>query len=256
MRKRKYSKQAITNLITQLQAYKAGMPPYDSPWPGSDTPWGMRVWWTCLASEATSVIVNLAVLLLDVVPHSAAPERLFSMLGWFHSKLRNRLTVGLTGMMAVTRHHLHQIFVSESPRPRKRARTAAAAAAAGDDVEPIALDDSDGDAAAASSDDEADETDEFSEQDIEDLQQLFAETFAEIHAAAGDPTAAVPFGTADVDRLFEPFTSVGIKVTLALLDPFGQVPEAPRAGPLGGLGSQSDDDEDAFDLDALIAASK
>jgi hypothetical protein len=45
------------------------------------------------------VLISLALLLLDIVPHSAAPERAFSLMGWLHCALRNRLSVAITSMM-------------------------------------------------------------------------------------------------------------------------------------------------------------
>jgi hypothetical protein len=43
-------------------------------------------------AEGALTLLELPFLLLDVVPHAAAPERMFSTMGWQQSKLWNRLS--------------------------------------------------------------------------------------------------------------------------------------------------------------------
>jgi len=42
----------------------------------------------------------IAEILLAIVPHAADVERIFSMLGWFHTKTRNRLATATVQNMA------------------------------------------------------------------------------------------------------------------------------------------------------------
>ena len=78
----------------QLQAYRANLPPYDAP---LMQPFQARQWWQAIDSKLP--IVHLAAFLLDVVPHAAATERVFSLMGWYHSKQRNRMSVQTTGRL-------------------------------------------------------------------------------------------------------------------------------------------------------------
>jgi hypothetical protein len=73
------------------------------------------------------VLSDLAILLGDVVPHAAAPERTFSTMGWMKDKGRNRLSVMKASMLmsikdcgntaAICRFELLQ-FLHVRPRER------------------------------------------------------------------------------------------------------------------------------------------
>eukprot|EP00898_Chlorokybus_atmophyticus_P001778 jgi/Chlat1/2600/Chrsp178S02497 len=102
MKKRGHNLQECERLLTQLAEYKAGLSPFNHPC-GGDT-FNLRAWW--LAAGATRAeITTLAIVLLDLVPHAAAPERTFSTMGWFHSDKRNRMNALTTGMLAAVKVH-------------------------------------------------------------------------------------------------------------------------------------------------------
>ena len=96
MKNRQYSLEQCQSLITELQAYKTGSPPYNAPL-GNLAAFQPKLWWQSL--DARLIIVHLAVFLYDIVPHAATVERLFSIMGWYHSDSRNCLGVHSTGSM-------------------------------------------------------------------------------------------------------------------------------------------------------------
>ncbi|KAG5181838.1 hypothetical protein JKP88DRAFT_245995 [Tribonema minus] len=77
------------------------------------------------AQGRKQVLVDLALLLLDIVPHAAATERVFSMLGWFHGKHRNALSVTSTDMMATTAQHYRRQAPPKPPSTTSKKRKAA-----------------------------------------------------------------------------------------------------------------------------------
>jgi hypothetical protein len=119
MQKRRYSQEQVQRLLTQLAQYQAYTSPFNKQSGGPS--FSPRVWWQTLpATLGTDMIQQLALLLLDVVPHSAATERTFSVTGFYHSKTRNRMTVGTTGKLAAIK--LHYLAQRPAPPPeRKRA---------------------------------------------------------------------------------------------------------------------------------------
>ncbi|CAL8465860.1 g5396 [Coccomyxa elongata] len=81
MQSRRYSQEQCNELISQLGAYNSAQPP-----------WGN----------------------LQVVPHAASTERLFSLMSWYHSALRNRMSVEATGRLAAIKTHHEQAAPSIS----------------------------------------------------------------------------------------------------------------------------------------------
>jgi hypothetical protein len=78
-------------LVSQIMKYKSGDAPYDLPFAGDYmTP---KLWWQTTEDCVGSELKTLANRLLSITPHSAACERTFSILGWIHTKARNRLLV-------------------------------------------------------------------------------------------------------------------------------------------------------------------
>lgn len=49
------------------------------------------------------VLGSLGVLFCDIVPHAADIERTFSMMGWYHSDIRNRMSAATTTAMTTIR---------------------------------------------------------------------------------------------------------------------------------------------------------
>jgi GNAT superfamily N-acetyltransferase len=82
-------KQSTMKLLSQLMKYKSGEMPYNLPIAGDlITP---CFWWQSMEDSIGQELKTLAIRLLSVTPHSAACERTFSILGWIHTKSRNRL---------------------------------------------------------------------------------------------------------------------------------------------------------------------
>ena len=105
MKSRRYSHAQCAELITQLRGYKSSSSPYDAPL-GSLKDFSAKLWWQGI--DSSLIIVHLAVFLYDVVPHAATTERLFSIMGWYHSDVRNRLGVGTTGRMSAIKTFYEQ----------------------------------------------------------------------------------------------------------------------------------------------------
>jgi len=85
------SKLSTMKLMSQIMKYKAGEAPYNLPF--ADEFMSATLWWQTTEDCMGSELKILAVQLLSITPHSAACERTFSILGWIHSKSRNRFLV-------------------------------------------------------------------------------------------------------------------------------------------------------------------
>ena len=72
----------------ELMEYKEQKVPYNTAY-NSRLP--AQQWWGQIRTGVTEPAYLLAVIILDMVPHAAGPERIFSYMGWFKSKLRNGL---------------------------------------------------------------------------------------------------------------------------------------------------------------------
>lgn len=108
MARRGYGPSHCQNLITQLQLYKANMPPYDMASGGEG--FNVKAWWLALASESTKDLVNLAVLLQDITCYAAATRRPISSHNTTQSDKRNRLDPYRTSMMnAIKLHYLGHV---------------------------------------------------------------------------------------------------------------------------------------------------
>eukprot|EP00898_Chlorokybus_atmophyticus_P007964 jgi/Chlat1/8169/Chrsp76S07652 len=71
----------VHGLLKQMQMYKSSLPPFNAPVGGEE--FNVRAWWLSICQASTKELVNLAVLLLDIVPHAVAPEGTFSLMGCF-----------------------------------------------------------------------------------------------------------------------------------------------------------------------------
>ena len=78
-------------LMSQLMKFKHGQSPYDLPFDGEFM--SPCLWWMSVADSVGSELQRLAMRLLSITPHSAACERAFSILGWIHTKSRNRMLI-------------------------------------------------------------------------------------------------------------------------------------------------------------------
>ncbi len=95
-----------------MNRYNVGADPFDAPWTGGDR--SPRVWWEVVHRSAPQ-LADLAIILLDACPHSVAPERTFSAMGWCESSRRSCLGVGTNAMLATMKMHYDQ-FPSEGVR--------------------------------------------------------------------------------------------------------------------------------------------
>ncbi len=199
------------------------------------------------------VLAGLAIVLWGIVPHSAEPERLFSLMGWYSSSRRCRSGVQTMAMMAAVKMHYDQQAAPAVPQPSKpvhpdeQERIALAAAAA---MLPAAERSAAAAAAATArlaecGEDGGDLLDASPEQLGQLLQELQAADLAEMAAAAG--TAG---GMTFTELLRAPWT--GVNLDAPQLDPDfeGSTGAGPLLGLLGGDGSAGGTSD--FDPEQLV----
>lgn len=115
-----YSKTSTMRLITQLMKFKNGEKPYDLPFAKDFmTP---TLWWTTMEDAVGSELKTIAIKLLSITPHSAACERTFSVLGWIHSKARNRLQV--EKLEAIGKIYMYNSSHRQTEMPRGKSQDA------------------------------------------------------------------------------------------------------------------------------------
>ncbi|CAM9654518.1 unnamed protein product, partial [Phaeothamnion confervicola] len=114
MRNYGFKSQAATmRLYAQLHAYRFDTGIFATSMvvgPNMGSRESQVAWWEGIARlEGGDVIAKLAIILLRVVPQSAACERLFSSLQWQQSKRRNRMAVAtLSAVAGIRSHHQRQ----------------------------------------------------------------------------------------------------------------------------------------------------
>jgi hypothetical protein len=106
MKNKGFGVESLRTLTAQLLLYRAGSSPYNSAAGGEA--WSCRSWWKSICTHNSKILVHLAILLLDIVPHAAEPERLFSLLKWFNSATRVNISVETLAMMATIKTHYQQ----------------------------------------------------------------------------------------------------------------------------------------------------
>ena len=117
LQRRGYSRDDVVHLCGQMDQYLAGVGSFSNPVCGP-----IRQWWEAAGAAAKAPqLMALAVLLVDIVPHAAAPERLLSMLGWYNSPRRNNLGVGTAEMMSTIRTYYQQHLPASAERAAKAA---------------------------------------------------------------------------------------------------------------------------------------
>ncbi len=109
MQLRNYSALECQQLVSELQAYKSSSPPFNAKL-GNLSTFQPKLWWQGIDARLT--VVHLAIFLYDIVPHAATVERLFSLMGWYHSDRRNRLGVNSTGSLT----SIKTFYEQKSPR--------------------------------------------------------------------------------------------------------------------------------------------
>ena len=102
---RRHREEECNRLDQQLQLYLAGSPPFDQPVLQHSS---VKAWWLNLGTSNPSVveIVNLAVFLLEIVPHAASVERVSSIMGWYHTPVRSQLDVDTLARVVALKAHL------------------------------------------------------------------------------------------------------------------------------------------------------
>lgn len=103
------SREDTQKLLGELDQYKQGCRPFL----GSMSDGGLhrlRAFWngiqhTAAASGAPLQLPALAVMIFDIKPHAADPDKTFSLMGFFHTSRRNQLRSSTTTAMAAIRMH-------------------------------------------------------------------------------------------------------------------------------------------------------
>ena len=98
--------------MAQLSQYGKGKAPFDLAVAagGTGASFSSRAWWESVcsspsSSSSASVVAELAIMLNDVVPHAAEPERTFSKMGWYQSGKSARLSSDVATQKATIKMH-------------------------------------------------------------------------------------------------------------------------------------------------------
>ncbi|DBA81621.1 TPA: hypothetical protein ACH3X1_007377 [Trebouxia sp. C0004] len=67
----------------------------------------LKLYWKLILSNSSNLeLPKLAMLLLDIKPHAADPEKTVSLMGWYHSARRHSLlSATITAMTTVKMHY-------------------------------------------------------------------------------------------------------------------------------------------------------
>jgi hypothetical protein len=110
----------IEQLMEQLSQYGKGKAPFDLAVSagGVGASFSSRAWWESVCSSpstrsSASVVAELAIMLNDVVPHAAEPERVFSKLGWYQSGKSARLSSAVATQKATIKMHYDGVKLVE-----------------------------------------------------------------------------------------------------------------------------------------------
>jgi hypothetical protein len=105
-----HKKQSTSELFAQIRKYRLGQKPYDKLYSSKhDIPLN---WWM-LINDGNNQLSRLAIKLFSITPHSASCERIFSSLGWFFGKRRQRLDLKtLQSMAKIHRYSLSNMKTS------------------------------------------------------------------------------------------------------------------------------------------------
>ena len=101
------NQKSLEKLYMKMNHYKLKTSPYDVNYSSEDSP---RLWWLGIDDERNNPLQQLALLMLDITPHSANCERNFSALGWIYGKKRLRLSIEkVEGMAKIRSYYLSKI---------------------------------------------------------------------------------------------------------------------------------------------------
>jgi hypothetical protein len=100
MKARGSNKASLEALSGALEQYRHSSSPFSEPFLGDPHQWFQSI---PLKSEGIRQLVTLALLLLDIVPHAAEPERLFSILRYIFTSNRNNMSVKSLKMISTVK---------------------------------------------------------------------------------------------------------------------------------------------------------
>lgn len=104
-----HKKQSTNELYSQIRKYRLQQKPYNKKYSKHDNPLN---WWM-LINDGHNQLSRLAIKLFSVTPYSASCERIFSSLGWFFGKRRQRLDLKtLQSMAKIHRYSLSNMKTS------------------------------------------------------------------------------------------------------------------------------------------------
>ena len=93
--------------MDQLKDYKDQTAPLERPYKPRMQP---QDWRRAVRQESVQQICLLAAILFSIVPHAAGPERMFSFMGWYKSKLRASMHVTtLAQMTQIKQYHVQSM---------------------------------------------------------------------------------------------------------------------------------------------------
>lgn len=94
----------IQQLLQQLNSYSNYLAPFNLPAAGAG--FTCQMWWSTVGQNADgAVLAELAGVLLDVVPHAAGSERVFSQMGWFEGTTSHRMATTTTAKKVAIKLH-------------------------------------------------------------------------------------------------------------------------------------------------------
>lgn len=100
-----WPQEKLTKLLEQLGNYGDYKPPFNQPCDGS-----CRSWWSnCGKNEDGAALAELAGVLFDVVPHAAAPERVFSLMGWYEGATSSSMVTSTTAKKVAIKMHFDAV---------------------------------------------------------------------------------------------------------------------------------------------------
>ncbi len=98
------------HLMTEFKQYKLHEEPYEAMPPDGELA-TLKLYWKHIASTDPDLqLPGLALLMLDIKPHAADPEKTVSIMGWYHSSRRSQLLSRTTTAMTTIKMH-HQKLV-------------------------------------------------------------------------------------------------------------------------------------------------
>jgi hypothetical protein len=105
----KYSKQQIQQLLKDIQLYKLHEEPY-SVLPVDGELASLKLYWKeILSNDENLELPKLAILMLDIKPHAADPEKTVSLMGWYDSARRSQLLSATTTAMTTIKMHYQNL---------------------------------------------------------------------------------------------------------------------------------------------------